>query len=236
MGGTPRRVRQHHDPAQRPDCRAASSAIRKSLPRRGRVSTNTSPIPRVSAPTCAARCWATSPCRPIAGLGRLRQMAKTAAPRWSARDLYHLLGAAQDEALMQRHKLWRCRASSGDHRAQHAASRPTRHPEAALDFAITHWDKISKMLEATSAPQFVPRLATTARELSKRSTSSIPSRTPTRRRTRGRNTCSPPRGSLLGKVRATRLPEVDRWLAANPVQLRATASMLLPSGSSTNAP
>ena len=89
-----------------------------------------------------------------------------------------------------------------------------RHPEMALDFAIKNWDKLSKMLEVTSALQYVPRLATNSADLKTIDKLNAFAAAHVPENARQDYVLAGARVRYLAKVRATRLPEVDRWLAA----------------------
>ena len=145
---------------------------------------------------------------------RLLQMAKGTQSEMERQQLYGLLGAPQDDALTQRALAL---ALSGEVPATLApeivSSTATRHPEVALDFAIRHWDKLSKMLEVTSALQYVPRLTAnssdpaTIDKLNTFAAANVPENA------RQDYVLAIARVRYYAKVRATRLPEVDRWLA-----------------------
>ena len=146
---------------------------------------------------------------------RLLQMAKGAPSEMERQHLYHLLGAAQDDALMQRAQTL---ALSGDVPATVApdiiSATAARHPEAALDFAIRNWDKISKMLEVTSALQYVPRLTVNSTELATVDKLNAFAAAHVPENARQDYVLATARVRYLAKVVAMRLPEVDRWLAA----------------------
>jgi aminopeptidase N len=147
---------------------------------------------------------------------RLLQMAKGAPSEMERQHLYHLLGAAQDDALMQRAQTL---ALSGDVPATVApdiiSATAARHPEAALDFAIRNWDKISKMLEVTSALQYVPRLTVNSTELATVDKLNAFAAAHVPENARQDYVLATARVRYLAKVVAMRLPEVDRWLAAH---------------------
>jgi ERAP1-like C-terminal domain len=146
---------------------------------------------------------------------RLLQMARSAQSELEREELYHLLGAAENDALMQRGLAL---AMSGDVPTLIApgviSAAATRHPEEALDFAIRHWDKLSKMLEVNSALQFVPRLAANSAQpatidrLNAFAAAHVPENA------RLDYVLAAARVRYFARVRATRLPEVDSWLAA----------------------
>jgi aminopeptidase N len=147
---------------------------------------------------------------------RLLQMAKGAQSEMERRQFYDLLGAPQDEALMKRALGL---VFSGEVPATLAPeivnSAATRHPEAALDFAIQNWDRLSKMLEVSSAPQFLPRLTGNSADLSTIDKLNAFAAANVPANARQDYVLASARVRYLAKVRATRLPEVDRWLAAN---------------------
>jgi aminopeptidase N len=130
-------------------------------------------------------------------------------------QMYRLLGAAQDDALTQRALGM---VLSGEVPPTLApeivGSSAGRHPEMALDFAIKNWDKLSKMLEVTSALQYVPRLATNSADLKTIDKLNAFAAAHVPENARQDYVLAGARVRYLAKVRATRLPEVDRWLAA----------------------
>jgi aminopeptidase N len=168
---------------------------------------------------------------------KLRQMAKAATSELERRELYQLLGSAEsDELTRQALALTLTDEIPPTIRPNVFRSAAQRHPEATLDFAIAHWDRVSALLETSSAQLFLPRLAANSADLKTIETLQKFADTHAPAGARQEYVLAIARVRYSAKIRATRLPEVDRWLAANPLQLRATASMLLPSGSSTKAP
>jgi hypothetical protein len=146
---------------------------------------------------------------------RLKQMAKAAPSELERQELYELLGTAQSDALTQQALALVLSGgippTSGP---QIVRSTAARHPEAAVDFAIAHWDKLSKMLEVSSALQFVPSLANNSANLKsvdKLNAFAAAKVPPNARQDYDRAISLI---QYLAKVRAARLPEVDRWLAA----------------------
>jgi aminopeptidase N len=158
---------------------------------------------------------------------RLLQMAKAAKSEMERQQLYDLLGAPQDEALMQRALGL---VFSGEVPATLApeivSAAATRHPDAAMDFAIRNWDKLSKMLEVTSALQFLPRLSGNSADLATVDKLNAFAAAHVPENARQDYVLATARVRYLAKVRATRLPEVDRWLAAktNSADARTPAS------------
>jgi len=147
---------------------------------------------------------------------RLLQMAKAAPSEMERQQLYHLLGAPQDDALTQRALGL---VLSGEVPATLApeivSSAATRHPDAAMDFTIRNWDKFSKMLEVTSALQFLPRLSGNSADLATVDKLNAFAAAHVPENARQDYVLATARVRYLAKVRATRLPEVDRWLAAH---------------------
>lgn len=158
---------------------------------------------------------------------RLLQMAKAAQSEMERQQLYDLLGAPQDDALMQRALGL---VFSGEVPATLApeivSSAATRHPDAAMDFTIKNWDKLSKMLEVTSALQFLPRLSGNSADLATVDKLNAFAAAHVPENARQDYVLASARVRYLAKVRATRLPEVDRWLAASSsaVDARTPAS------------
>ena len=147
--------------------------------------------------------------------GKLRQLAKSTPSELERKELYELLGSAESDALTQQALAL---VLSGELPPTIGpdiiSSAAMRHPEAAVDFAIAHWEKLSKMLEASSLLSFVPRLAfnstnlTTVDKLNAFAAAHAPENA------RQVYVLAIARIRYSAKVRATRLPEVDRWLAA----------------------
>ena len=142
-------------------------------------------------------------------------MAKSAPSEMERQQFYDLLGAPQDEALMKRALDL---VFSGEVPATLApeivSSVATRHPEAAMDFAIANWERLSKMLEVTSALQYLPRLTANSAELSTVDKLNSFAAAHVPENARQDYVLAIARVRYYNKVRATRLPEVDRWLAA----------------------
>ncbi|HKU90802.1 MAG TPA: M1 family metallopeptidase [Steroidobacteraceae bacterium] len=147
---------------------------------------------------------------------RLLQMAKAAPSEMERQQLYGLLGAPQDDALMRRAQAL---ALSGEVPSTVTpviiSATATRHPEAALDFTIQNWDRISKTLEVTSALQYVPRLTGNSVELSTVDKLNAFAATHVPENARQDYVLATARVRYLAKVLATRVPEVDRWLASH---------------------
>jgi len=146
---------------------------------------------------------------------KLRQLAKSTPSELERKELYELLGSAESDDLTQKALAL---VLSGEVPPTIGpdiiSSAAIRHPEAAVDFAIANWDKVSKMLEASTILTFVPRLTfsstdlTTVDKLNAFAAAHVPDNA------RQVYVLAIARIRYYAKVRATRLPEVDRWLAA----------------------
>ena len=146
---------------------------------------------------------------------RLLQMAKSAQSEMERQQLYHLVGAAQNDALVQRALGLVLSGEVPPTLAPEIVSSSAgRHPETALDFAIKHWDQLSKMLEVTSALQYVPRLTGNSADLATVDKLNAFAAAHVPENARQDYVLASARVRYLAKVRATRLPEVDRWLAS----------------------
>jgi len=147
---------------------------------------------------------------------RLLQMARAAQSEMERQQLYRLLGSPQDDALMRRAQAL---ALSDDVPSTVApdiiSATASRHPEEALDFAIQHWDQISKMLEVTSALQYLPRLTGNSTQLSSVDKLNAFAAAHVPENARQEYVLATARVRYTVKVLTTRLPEVDRWLAAH---------------------
>jgi aminopeptidase N len=90
-----------------------------------------------------------------------------------------------------------------------------RHPALAFTFAAAHWDQIAKVLEPTSQGSYMPRLignasdATLIPKLDAFAKDHIPES--------ARQDLRKAEATIryLAKVRAERLPEADKWIAAH---------------------
>jgi aminopeptidase N len=145
---------------------------------------------------------------------KLRQLAKSTTSELERKELYQLLGSAESEALAQQALALVFSSdlppTTGPDIINSVAE---RHPEAAVDFTIEHWDKISKMLEASSFLSFVPRMTFNSTNLATVDKLNAFAAAHAPENARQDYVRSIARIRYNAKVRATRLPEVDRWLA-----------------------
>jgi aminopeptidase N len=146
---------------------------------------------------------------------RLHAMAVHAPSEIERRDLYVLLGEADDPALAQRALDL---ALSGEPVATTVPAMieavSIRHPGLTLDFAAAHWDRVSVLLEPDYRPAYVPGLVMGASDpaVAGRLAAFADAHIPASARREERKALANIR--LLAAVRQDRLPEVDRWLAA----------------------
>jgi len=148
---------------------------------------------------------------------KLRQMAKAAPSELERRELYQLLGTAEsDELTQQALTLVLTDEIPPTIRPDVVSRAAARHPEAALEFARAHWDQLSKMLEGSSAQLFVPRLAANSMNLKTIDMLEDFAAAHAPVNARQEYVLAIARIRYTDKVRSTRLPEVDRWLAAQP--------------------
>jgi aminopeptidase N len=146
---------------------------------------------------------------------RLLKMAQSAPSELERQLLYQLLGAAQDPSLADRAlDMVLSGAIPAAVGPEVVSSVAGRHPAAAVDFAIGHWDKLSKMLEVNSALQFIPRLATNSSDLKTVDKLNAFAAAQVPENARQDYVLAAARVRYLNRIRTTRLPEVDRWLAA----------------------
>jgi aminopeptidase N len=94
---------------------------------------------------------------------QLQAMAVQAKTELERREVYALLGTAEDPELARRALDL---AFSGKPPAtvtpQIIAAVAHRHPEMAFAFATSHWDRLAPYIEPASQPEFVPRLISNA--------------------------------------------------------------------------
>jgi aminopeptidase N len=147
---------------------------------------------------------------------RLRTMAKNADSELERREFFKLLGSAHDPRLAQRAlALVLSEEIPTTLRPDVVASVAEYHPDAAVDFAIQHWPRLSKSVEVASAHRFLPSLAThsadlkTVDKLDRFAATHVPANA------RQDFVLVNARVRYQAKVRAERLPEVDQWLTAN---------------------
>ncbi|HET9861992.1 MAG TPA: M1 family aminopeptidase, partial [Steroidobacteraceae bacterium] len=146
---------------------------------------------------------------------RLHQMATSTTSELERQQLYQLLGSPQNEALMQQAlKLVFSGEMPSTLAPEIVSSVASRHPEAALDFAIRNWDRLSKMLEVTSALQFLPRLTHNSADTASIEKLMAFARANVPENARQDYLLAASRIRYYANVRDTRLPEVDRWLGS----------------------
>ena len=147
----------------------------------------------------------------------LQALAKVAGSNVEKRELYVLLGAAEDPAVARR----ALDLSLGA--AAPATARPALlnavsvlHPEMALDFLMAHSDSFDTLLEPDARAVFAPRLAAgsndaaTLQKLETYAAEHIPADD----RISVQRAEAQIRRNIL--MRTERLPEVDAWLAQPP--------------------
>jgi aminopeptidase N len=144
---------------------------------------------------------------------QLHAMAKSAKTQVERQELYGLLAASEDPALVQRALDL---ALSGEPPKTTApgmiGTAAGRHPGMAFDFAVAHWDQVESFLEPTSSTRFVPRLVSGASDphligkLESFAQVHIPPSASQDLHKAEANI------RYLASIRKDRLPEVDRWL------------------------
>jgi len=146
---------------------------------------------------------------------RLQALARAARSQLERAELYGLLAAPQDEALVQR----ALALALGEEvpatlRPALLSAAAQEHADLALGFALDHWDRVRGWIEPSNWPRFVPRLAQQGIDpvlivrLDAFAGQSIPEAA--RRDLRKAEA----RIRYSATVRQARLPDCDRWLAA----------------------
>jgi aminopeptidase N len=146
---------------------------------------------------------------------RLRQIAKTTKSELERQEMYELLGGAQSDVLTKQALDLVFSNELPPTTGPVVLDRISRrHPEIALDFAIANWDRLAKMLEAGSALQYVPGLTRNSADPGSidKLNAFVAARVP--ETARQDYVLAIARIRYQAKVRETRLPEVDRYLAA----------------------
>jgi aminopeptidase N len=147
---------------------------------------------------------------------QLHRLAQTAPSELERAEFYDLVGDAENPVLAQKALDL---ALSGETTATTAPAIiehvSYRHPAMALAFLSAHWARISAMLEPDTRATFAPDMVRGASDpavadaLSAFAEANIPATA--RQDTRKALAAI----GYSAKVRAQRLPEADRWLAAN---------------------
>ncbi|MDR3510471.1 MAG: M1 family aminopeptidase [Caulobacteraceae bacterium] len=145
---------------------------------------------------------------------QLHGLAVSARTELERVELYARLGEAEDPALARRALDL---SLSGEPAAtttpQMVEAVSSRHPAMALDFTAAHWDRISALLEPDTRATFPPRLVmggsdkALADKMDAFAAANIPESARQDVRKADANI------AYLAKVKAERLPDVDRWLA-----------------------
>ncbi|MBV9990759.1 MAG: M1 family metallopeptidase [Alphaproteobacteria bacterium] len=146
---------------------------------------------------------------------QLHTLAKAEKNTLAKRELYELLGSALDDKLAERAlALTLTDEAAVTVRPAIVASVSRDHPEMAFDFANGHLDRMNSWLEADSRNQFVPNLASNstdpkmAGKVRDFASAHIPSTA------RGDAVKSQSSIEFNAQVKAKRLKDIDRWLAA----------------------
>jgi len=146
---------------------------------------------------------------------RLHEMAKASSSEMERQELYGLLGSAQDDALAQRAlDIVFSNEIPPTVAPEIVGSVAGRHTQLALDFAIGNWDKLSKMIEASSAFNYMPTLTYNSADLGTIDKLNAFAARHVPENARTDYVVASARIRYLAKIRDTRLPEADRWVAA----------------------
>jgi aminopeptidase N len=86
----------------------------------------------------------------------------------------------------------------------------------AIDYAATHWDQIKVSLEPDSRSEYVPGLAENSRDLATLPKLRAFAATHIPPDAQGDVKKAEAAITFYAKIRTDRLPELDRWIAAQP--------------------
>ncbi len=143
-------------------------------------------------------------------------LARNAGTALEKHEFYVMLGAARDEALARR-----ALALSLSDEAP-VTIRPSilravsfYHPEMALEFLAAHFELFNAIIEPDSRTEFAPSLASNAHDLGTIETLKAYADAHIPADARGAEHKAEGAIAFAARVRAMRLPEVDRWLAAH---------------------
>lgn len=147
---------------------------------------------------------------------QLHELAKTAPTATEKERYYEYLGHAVDQALAKRALAL---ALSNDilptTRPQIIATVADEYPELAFDFVLANREQVMNLIEPTARERYVPGLLGSGNDLSLvgKLKAYADKYIPEHARRAAEVTAG--QISLNADVRAKRLPEVDRWIAAN---------------------
>ncbi|HTW35465.1 MAG TPA: M1 family metallopeptidase [Rhizomicrobium sp.] len=147
----------------------------------------------------------------------LHALAKAAPSALEKQELYVLLGHARDKALAEK-----ALALAGTDEPP-LTNRPSmiravsaRFPDMAIDYASQHWNAITVSLEPDSRAEYVPSLAENSRDLGTLAKLHAFADAHIPPDARGDVRKADATIRFYAKIRAERLPELDRWLTAQP--------------------
>ena len=149
---------------------------------------------------------------------QLHQLALHAKSPLEKNELFQRLGAARDPALAQKALgLVFSNEVDADQRPRehHPVSVAGEHPQMAFDFALANLQRLYVVLEPDSRAEYVPRLIAESHDdgliakLDAFAQDHIPAS--------ARSSVTRAEGNirLTQALRRTRVPEIDRWIAAN---------------------
>jgi aminopeptidase N len=147
---------------------------------------------------------------------QIHSLARHATSDQEKRDLYHLLGAAEDETLAKRALDLALSGEPAPTTAPGIISTVSRrHPALALQVVDANWDKVSALLDASARGTYAPRLV---------EGSADPSLIAALERFGDAHLSASARGGFAraiaavsdnAEMRSKRLPGVDAWLEAH---------------------
>jgi aminopeptidase N len=150
---------------------------------------------------------------------RLHTLAKNEKSTLAKQELYALLGTAQDKALARRAlDLALGGEPAVTTRPDIIASVGASYPDMAFDFVSAHLALVDSWLEADSRNQYVPGIAGHANDVAMIGKLKAFAQAHIPETARGSVVKAESAIALAAEVRAKRLPDVDRWLAAHAVR------------------
>ncbi|HWA30167.1 MAG TPA: M1 family metallopeptidase [Rhizomicrobium sp.] len=147
---------------------------------------------------------------------QLRDLAKATNDSALKEEFYTYLGAAADKAIAQKAlDLSLTGEVPVTVRLRIVGVVSGQHPEMAFDFFVAHRDEFNKILEPDARDRFPPELASSSFDpamIGKLNAYADKYIAPT-----ARGDCRKAEGAITyyAKIRATSLPEIDKWLAKN---------------------
>ncbi len=129
-------------------------------------------------------------------------------------QMYHMLASSKDSALVQRALAMALTDEPGATNSANMIDRVANHyPDLAYDFAIAHLPQVEKLVDTSSSSRYIPRLAEGSSDPAMLTKLSSYAKAHIAASAMGSTKTALATISYNVKVRTTKLPEIDAWLA-----------------------